>query len=127
MKLSLCCLAVWVVALGTFQSRAADNPSGAASATGAPLKVLYITGGGFHKYDKLTPIIVDGIKKHANAEIDVKFGLDGMRDKNLGQGYDAIIYNICFAGDEKANTLPKEADQELVDNALRVTREGKPT
>src|SRR3954449_3680297 len=77
MRLSLCCLAVWVVALATFQSQAADNPSGAASATGAPLKVLYITGGGYHKYDKLTPIIVDGIKKHANAEIDVKFGLDG--------------------------------------------------
>ncbi len=50
-----------------------------------------------------------------------------MRDHDFGKDYDAIIYNICFAGDEKKNALPPQADQELIDNALRVTREGKPT
>ena len=105
----------------------AASTSDAPAKSKAALKVLYITGGGYHKYDKLLPIILDGIKKHANVDFDVKWDLDCMRDKNLGEGYDAIVYNICFAGDEKKNTLPPQADAELIANALRVTREGKPT
>ncbi len=123
----LICALILGVCVAGGPSLSADNASSNGTAGASKLKVLYITGGGYHKYDKLTPIIVEGIKKHANAEIDAKVGLDGMRDKDLGKGYDAIIYNICYAGDEKANTLPKEADQELIDNALRITREGKPT
>jgi uncharacterized protein len=114
---------------------AQDTTSAKAPPAGKKLKVLYITGGGYHKYDVLTPIIVDGIKKHANVEIDVKWIKDKapddfviLRDPKLGEGYDAIIYNICHAGSAPNNTkLPAGADPELIANALRVTKEGKPT
>jgi type 1 glutamine amidotransferase len=112
-------------ALGAIAAHAQGNLT--VTAQTPKLKALYITGGGYHDYKTLTPIITEGIKKHANVDIDVKWDLDCMRDKNLGEGYDAIIYNICFAGDRNANTLPPEADQDLIDNALRVTKEGKPT
>jgi type 1 glutamine amidotransferase len=109
-----------------------QGTSSAASAA-KPLKVLYFTGGGYHDYKTLTPIITDGIKKHANVDIDVKWinkpeELQALGDKNLGDGYDAIIYNICYAGSPPNNsTLPSGVDQALIENALRVTREGKPT
>jgi hypothetical protein len=90
----------------------------AKSDTAKPLKVLYITGGGYHDYEKLTPLLTGGMKKHANVEFDDKWGLDALRDKKLGEGYDAIVYNICYGQD---NDLP------LIENAIRVTREGKPT
>ena len=119
------------LALATHSRRAtADDKAASSSDSAKPkaaLKVLYVTGGGYHKYDKLLPIILDGIKKHANVDFDVKWNLDCMRDKDLGEGYDAIVYNICFAGDREPPKLPKEADEALIANALRVTREGKPT
>jgi type 1 glutamine amidotransferase len=120
-------LFVAVLLSGVVRCSAEEPKAAAADAGGPKLKVLYITGGKYHDYQKLTPIITDGIKKHANVDIDVKWDLDCMRDKNLGDGYDAIVYNICFAGDEKKATLPPEADPELIANALRISREGKPT
>jgi type 1 glutamine amidotransferase len=128
MKSSNSILVVLALSVVAVRANAQNETDAAASAAAVPkLKVLYVTGGGYHDYKKLTPIITEGIKKHANADIDVKWNLDCMREKNLGEGYDAIIYNICFAGDEKKNTLPPEADQDLINNALRVTQEGKPT
>jgi type 1 glutamine amidotransferase len=131
MKLTATVFASVVLSLCTAwaadEKPAASTKSATADASKPKLKVLYITGGGYHKYDVLTPIIVDGIKKHANAQIDVKWNLEGMREKDFGDGYDAIIYNICFAGDRDPPKLPKEADQDLINNALRVTKDGKPT
>jgi type 1 glutamine amidotransferase len=92
--------------------------------------VLFIAGGGYHDYKKLSPILIEGIKKHANVDIklvEVKDDLNVMRDKDLGKGYDAIIYDICFAGERDKPILPPQADKELIDNALRVIKEGKPT
>jgi type 1 glutamine amidotransferase len=88
------------------------------AAASKPLKALYITGGGHHDYEKLTPLLTDGMKKHAKVEFDIKWGLEALRDKKLGEGYDAIVYNICFGQDN---------DREMIENAIRVTREGKPT
>lgn len=90
----------------------------APAAEPAGLKVAYITGGGYHDYPKLTPAITAGIARHANVRFDVKQALEAIRDPKLGEGYDAIVYNFCFAD---------EQDPQLIENALRVTRAGKPT
>ena len=127
MKFLLASFSAAIVLTAVVISYAQDQANTPAAAAAPKLKVLYVTGGGYHDYQRLTPIIVEGIKKHANVDIDVKWNLDCMREKNLGDGYDAIIYNICFAGDEKKNTLPPQADSDLVNNALRVTHDGKPT
>lgn len=89
---------------------AADKP--------APLKALYVTGGGYHDYEKLTPLLTEGIAKHAHVTFDVKWGVEPLRDRKLGEGYDCIVYNLCFS---------EEKDPAVVDNALGVTRAGKPT
>lgn len=134
MKLAIAPLAVLTFSFCLAQATAQEKAATSAT-TPNKLKVLYITGGGYHKYDILTPLLVDGIKKHANVEIDVKWIKDKapedfviLRDPKLGEGYDAIIYNICHAGSPPNNSkLPAGSDQELIENALRVTREGKPT
>jgi type 1 glutamine amidotransferase len=100
------------------------------------LKVLYLSGGGYHAYSQIDPILVEGVAKQASVRIDVKSDADVANGKNtktkltddaqrkvlsdpkLGEGYDAIIYNICYADDE---------DQEMINNLIRVTKEGKPT
>ena len=82
------------------------------------LKALFISGGGYHDYEKLAPLLTEGMARHANVEFTVKWALEPMRDPKLGEGYDCIVYNFCYS-DEK--------DPQLINNALRVTREGKPT
>jgi len=84
----------------------------------APLKVLYITGGGYHDYKKLATVLTEGMAKHAKLEFTVKWDLETLRDPKLGEGYDCIIYNLCFS---------ESKDETLINNAIRVTKEGKPT
>ncbi|HZZ30166.1 MAG TPA: ThuA domain-containing protein [Pirellulales bacterium] len=96
------------------------------------LKALLFSGGGYHDYKKLTPIITDGIKKYAHVDFDVKWidtgdDLKLLGDPKLGDGYDAIVYDICYAGSENNTKLPVGADTDIINNALRVTKEGKPT
>lgn len=91
---------------------------GARAVEPAPLKVLYITGGGYHDYQKLTPLLTESMTRHANVVFDVKWGVEPLRDPHLGDGFDAIVYNLCFA-DEK--------DESAINNAVRVTQSGKPT
>ena len=137
MKFSAASLADLVLLLCAAWAIAADKPAASSApassdASKAKLKVLLFTGGGYHDYKALTPIVTDGIKKYANADIDVKWidkaeDLKLLADPKLGEGYDAIIYDICYAGSENNTKLPVGADKELIDNALRVTKEGKPT
>jgi type 1 glutamine amidotransferase len=98
--------------------------AGAAADAAEPLKALFVTGGGYHDYHKLTPILTAGMAKHANATFDVKMCdkpeqlIDLLKDPKLGEGYDVIVYDMCHAdiyGDD------------WIANAKRVTKEGKPT
>jgi type 1 glutamine amidotransferase len=93
-------------------------PAFAQAEAAKPLKVLYVTGGGFHKYKDQTAYLLPKIQELAHVTFETKEGLDPMRDPKLGEGYDAIVYNICFASED---------DKALIENAARVTREGKPT
>src|SRR5256886_1137718 len=90
---------------------AADQPT-------PKLKALLISGGLFHDYQKINPVMTDKLPQLASLSIDIKMGLDALKDPKFADGYDVVLYNFCFA-DEKDNTL--------IENALRVTREGKPT
>lgn len=89
-----------------------------------PVKALFVTGGGFHDYHKLTPIITKGMAAYANVAFDVRMCDQGdqlialMKDPKLGEGFDAIIYDMCYAD---------IYDDELIANAKRVISEGKPT
>lgn len=91
-----------------------------ASAQDSPpkLKALLITGGGYHDYKALNPLITKKVSALAHVHIDVKYGLETLRNPKFADGFDIVIYNFCF-GDEKNKTL--------IENALKVTRDGKPT
>jgi len=105
-------LAVFLFAISAAALAADEAP--------VPIKALYITGGGYHDYKKLTPLLTENIAKFGNIKFDVKEGIDIMKDPKLGEGYDVIVYNMCYQTD-------KTKDDDLVKNAMRVTNEGKPT
>ena len=82
-----------------------------------PLKVLLITGGGYHDYEKQVPYLTSHISQLVNATFEVKFGLDALRDPKFAESYDAVIYDVC----------DDEAPDDVLENALRASRNGKPT
>src|SRR5207249_4756572 len=82
------------------------------------LKALLITGGGYHDYKALNPVLTKKITELAHVSFEVKSGLDTLKDPKFADGFDVVVYNFCFAN---------EKNKELIDNALKVTRDGKPT
>jgi type 1 glutamine amidotransferase len=82
-----------------------------------PLKVLFVTGGGYHDYKKLAPFLTTNLPQIVRATFDVKFGLDALRDPKFADAYDAVVYDMC----------DDEASDEVLENALQATRKGKPS
>ena len=83
-------------------------------------KVLYFTHepGRWHKYTPQMEIFKT-IGKDAGWEVTVMTGthhdqVEKLRTPDFGKGYDAIVYNFCFAG---------ERDLEAADNLMKQTRE----
>jgi type 1 glutamine amidotransferase len=74
----------------------------------APLKVLMVTGGCCHDYEKQKLILAEGISARANAEFTIvhEEGPKGKADKehkisiyekdDWAKGYDVILHNECF-------------------------------
>jgi uncharacterized protein len=84
----------------------------------AKIKALLITGGGYHEYKKLNPVLVKKISELAHVNSDVKYDLDTLKDPKFADTCDVVIYNFCF---------DSAKDKDQIDNALKVTRDGKPT
>ena len=100
-------LALWLAA--TAPNRAAEAPP--------PLKVLFLTGGGYHDYKVLAPHLTHALSRLVNAQFTVQFGLDALHDPHFATGYDAVVYDVCF----------DDAPNEVLVNALQTTRAGLPT
>jgi type 1 glutamine amidotransferase len=99
--------------LATSGSFAAD----AAAAAQAPLKVLYVTCGGYHDYATQTPYLTTNISQLVNATFEVKLGLEALNNPKFAEGYDAVFYNVC----------EDKAPDQVLDNAMQTARNGKPT
>jgi type 1 glutamine amidotransferase len=84
-----------------------------------PLKVVFFTGGGYHDYKKLAPLLTEKMAALANVKFDVKWDLAGLKELKDGAAYDAVVYDTCF--DDAKD------DPELIERLRKVTREGKPT
>jgi len=82
-----------------------------------PLKALFLTGGGYHDYEKLVPHLTTNISQLVNVIFDVSFDLNLLKNEKFADAYDVVVYDVCF----------DEADSALLENALKVTRDGKPT
>lgn len=92
------------------------TPLGITAAEQGPLKALFLTGGGYHDYQRLVPHLTSNLSQSVAVTFDVKFELDVFKDPNFAQNYDVIVYDLCF----------DEADASLLDNAINATRQGKP-
>lgn len=76
-----------------------------ATSAPAPLRVLLITGGGWHDYGAQQRILADGITARVNAvvTIDHEAGEDSgariarHRSSEWAREFDVVLYNICFA------------------------------
>ncbi len=91
----------------------------AVSATAAPpaLKVLLLTGGGYHDYKTLVPHLTNQISLLVNATFDVRFDIESLHDPKFAAAYDAVLYDVCF----------DEAPDDILQNALQTARDGKPS
>ncbi|HTL30326.1 MAG TPA: hypothetical protein VL282_13930, partial [Tepidisphaeraceae bacterium] len=88
----------------------------AQAATEKPLKVILLIGGEAHDYKKLEPIVREGISRYSGAEITTRFGREALKDPKLADGYDAIVFDICYNGHDPAE----------YENLIRIVKEGKP-
>ena len=83
----------------------------------AKLKALFVTGGGYHDFKKLAPYLTDKISQQASVQWEIKWNDEVLKDAKLGEGFDAIVYDMCF----------DEADPATMENVLKATHGGKPT
>lgn len=89
----------------------------AADPTTRPLTAILVIGGEAHDFEKLAPIVREGIEKYSGAKITTRFGRDVLKDPRLADGYDALILDICYNGHDAAE----------YENLIRMVRGGKPT
>jgi len=85
-------------------------------------KVLYVTfePGKYHKYTPQLKIVREVIAPKGNWQLDVITGgydevVGKLRKKDFAKGYDAVVYNYCFAHSK---------DLDACDNIINQTRKG---
>lgn len=114
--------ALLLSAIALFAIRAEDNDV-------KPLKVLLVTGGCCHDYEKQKLILAEGIGARANVEFTIvhEEGPEGKKDKThkisiyenpeWAKGYDVVLHNECFGAVE---------DVAFVERIAKAHRDGVP-
>lgn len=89
-----------------------------------PIKVLWCTGGGFHDYKGLLPILTKGIQKQSSLPIAFTASKDPKEwaKKGFADKYDVIV--LFFSLHEEKGK-PKEG-KPIVDNLAKTIYDGKP-
>ncbi|MEX2602303.1 MAG: ThuA domain-containing protein [Balneolaceae bacterium] len=70
-----------------------------------PMRILYVTGGGYHDYEAQEELLSREIGERLSVEWTTEFEagsdntvkLSRFEDPNWHEGFDAVIYNMCFA------------------------------
>jgi type 1 glutamine amidotransferase len=99
----------------------------AQAADAKPLKVLLVTGGGFHDYDTQHLVLAEGIAARANIEVVLSHNPDKStktqvmwdmyKNKDWAKGYDVVIHDECSAD---------VTDPAYVGNIIAAHRDGTP-
>lgn len=82
-----------------------------------PLRVLLLSGGGYHDYKTLVPHLTNELGRLVNATFEARYDIESLKDPKFADGFDAVIYDVCF----------DQAPDNLIENGLAATRAGKPT
>jgi hypothetical protein len=109
----------WRLILMSISCAVALSSSSVVQAAGsnAPLKALFITGGGYHDYARLAPFLTSSLGKLINVKFDVVYDMNVLKNEKFADNYDVVVYDVCF----------DEADPLLLENALRTARAGRPS
>ncbi|MDB6121662.1 MAG: Trehalose utilization [Pedosphaera sp.] len=114
-KFNLRLLSLFCLLLTLFSSQL--NVAAAEAKPVAQLKALLLTGGGYHDYEKLAPFLTTNLSQLVNVKFDVDFNMNRLKDEHFADKYDVVVYDVCF----------DEADKASLENAIKATRNGKPT
>ena len=82
----------------------------------APLKALFLTGGGYHDYQKLAPHLTSNLSRLVNAQFTTAFDLSALTNAGFADAYDVVVYDVCF----------DNAPDAILESALQAARKGKP-
>jgi len=78
----------------------------ALSVQAQPYNVLYVTGGGYHDYEAQKELLKDRLSEELDLEWETDFTagqdrndfiIERFNEPDWVEGYDAVIYNMCFA------------------------------
>jgi hypothetical protein len=74
------------------------GPNAAAADAKQPetMKVLMLSGGGYHDYAKLVPFLTNALSHRVNARFTTTFEMDVLRDAQFADSYDLVVYDLCF-------------------------------
>lgn len=68
-----------------------------------PLKILLVTGGGYHDYKGQSKILTDGLQSRINCEVTVNMSGNAKHPafaaEGWAKGYDLVIHNTCNSAD----------------------------
>jgi uncharacterized protein len=112
------CAILALVSAVSFSATFPTSPqaSSAISKADAPQKGLFVTGGLWHDYKKLPPYITKKIAEKDHVQFQTLYGVDLWKDAKFADGYDFMVYDICY----------DDVDAASLDNALAVGKR-KPT
>lgn len=88
--------------------------------SGEPIKVLLVTGGGFHDFTAQAKIVPELIRARGDFTVEVigpnwEQTKKKLAEADWAKGYDIVVYNICDA---------KMADKAFIHNIAKVHTEG---
>lgn len=105
-----------LLAIGAILCCATSGRLVAGPTDGPPLRILLITGGGYHDYKTLVPFLTNQLAARMPVHFKVEDGLDVLRDRRFADAFDAVLYDLCF----------DEAADDVLDNAIQAVQGGKP-
>src|SRR2546427_800151 len=73
----------------------------------APLKALFLTGGGYHDYKKLAPHLTASLSQRLNAQFTTAYDLNALTNVQFAEPYDVVVYDVCL--DEAPDALLENA------------------
>src|SRR5215470_6962645 len=85
-------------------------------APAAKLKALYITGGPYHDFKNLAPLLTSKISEFASVDWEIRWGPEAFKNPDFGRNFDVVVYNMCFDDVDPS-----------IENVLKLTSAGKPT
>lgn len=94
-----------LLALVPFSACAEGGRSAGEASAQAPIRALYVTGGGFHDFEALEPIVIGGLAERLPVEwtVDRTAGtstetlIERHRTTDWADEFDLVVYNMSFS------------------------------